>query len=235
VKTRHPSGAAALTILAVASMVGLSGCQADSLALDSPGAEIRLLHAAAGIGALDVQVGDATVIRNVPYGASSALVMVPAGRRHVEIRSGGTVVGSLDQTLSAEHVNSLVVTGQGRTQFSAAVTPDTGGVAPNRANLRLVNVVGEGTASPTLLDLRLDPPDPQQPDSVVTFGVDASVASYSSLLYFDPGDFSVQLLARGGSTVLAQAQFAVALGETKVIVIRRDGSGGYHLEIVVEQ
>lgn len=218
---------------ALVGLTLLAGCGPDTVSIPPEAAELRLLHATPGLGGVDVQVGAATVIRGVPYGQSSPLVLVEGGRRRVVVRAGTAVLAELDQTLSTAHVNTIVVAG-GVPQFSAQVTPDTGQVAVARANVRMVNVVGNDLSDPTLLQVKVKAPNVQNPDSVLTFGMDAKVASYGSLMYFDPGQFTFTYVPAGGSTVLATATFSVGLGQTRAVVLRRDDGGTYRVEVVAE-
>jgi len=118
-------------------------------------------------------------------------------------------------------------------QMSTTVIPDTGVVATARANLRLVNVVGTNLSDPTQLQVLINFPG-VSPDSAAALGMDSKIASYSSLLYFDPGQFRVRYVPQGSATVLAEAQFSIAQGEVKVAVLHRDSDGQYRVEIVVE-
>jgi hypothetical protein len=196
-------------------------------------AELRVLHATPALGALDVQVGGVTVIHGVSYGNASAVVNVPAGQQHVQVRAGGQTLGELDVDFSLQHVNGIVVA-NGVPQFLDLVTPDTGQVASNRANIRMINVVGPTSQPPTLLSVLVHAPDPQNPDSVMRFGMDSRIASYGTLMYFNPGHFSFTYVPSGGTTVLAEAQFDVAIGETRAVVLERGADGSYRVQVVTE-
>ena len=191
------------------------------------------MHATPALGAIDVEVGGVTVIHGVSYGTSSRLVQVPGGQQHVVVRAGGQVLGTLDESLSLQHVNSVVVA-SGVPQFLELVTPDTGQVVSNRANIRMINVVGPTNQAPTLLAVLVKAPN-ANPDSVIRFGMDAQIASYGTLLYFDPGHFSFQYIPSGGTTVLAETAFDVAAGETKAVVLERAADGTYRVQVVIEQ
>jgi len=195
-------------------------------------AELRVLHATPNLGSLDVDVGGATVVRGVSYGTTSRLLDVPAGEQHIVVRSAGQVLGELTATLSLQHLNSIVVA-DGTPRFVEQVTPDTGQVISNRANIRMVNVVGPTSVPPTLLAVKVAAPN-ANPDSVISFGMDATIASYSTLMYFDPGHFSFRYLPSGGSTVLAETAFDVAAGETKTVVLERGADGVYRVQVLIE-
>jgi hypothetical protein len=196
-------------------------------------AELRVLHATPALGPVDVAVGGVTVIHAVPFGTTSSLVRVPAGQQHLVVRSGSQVLGELDPTLVLQHINSVVVA-NGTPQFSEVVVPDTGQALSNRANLRLVNVVGPNAQPPTLLDLLLKAPN-SNPDSVARLGgIDTRIASYGTLMYFDPGHFILQYVPAGGSAVLAELSFDLAAGEKRAVVLQRAADGTYSAQLVVE-
>ena len=205
-------------------------CSSDDDGGAALDAEMRAVHADPATGPLDIQVGGMTVISGLAYGYTSAVVQVPAGTQEITVRSGSLVVAELDAAISESVINSLLVSA-GATQLATQVDPDTGAVAPTRANLRMVNIVGANATAPTLLQAKLAAP---APDTVMTFGVDAQVARYGSLMYFDPGSFTMRFVPAGGTDVLAEVTFDVALGETKAVVLERDAGGTYHATVVVE-
>jgi len=211
-----------------------AACSADPIQPLPNSAELRLLHATPGLGAVTVQMDNATVIQNVTYGNSSQVVLVPSGLHRFVVRAGSQTIGELDQALTTQHINTVVVSA-GAAQFASVVTPDTGSVATNRANLRIVNVVGSNTTAPTLLDVLVKAPDVQNPDSVMKFGIDTKVASYGTLMYFNPGHFDFKFVPRGETTVLTQLGFEVALGETKAVVLERAANGTYSARVVMER
>jgi hypothetical protein len=197
------------------------------------GAELRVLHATPTLGPVAVEVAGVTVVHSVSYGTASGLVQVPGGQQHLVVRVGGQSIGELDQTLSLQHVNSIVVAG-GTPQFLTMVTPDTGQAISNRANIRMVNVVGSNSNPPTLLQILVRAPN-ANPDSVATFSLDTRIASYGTLMYFDPGHFSFKFVPSGEATVLTEASFDVAAGEKKAVILERAADGTYRVQVVVEQ
>jgi hypothetical protein len=211
----------------------LFGACSDSPNGPADEAELRVLHVTPTLGPVDVEVGGVTVVHSVAYGTASDLVQVPGGQQHLVVRAGGQILGELDQTLSLQHVNSVVVA-DGTPRFLTLVTPDTGQAISNRANIRMVNVVGPTNQAPTLLQVLVKAPNPN-PDSVATFGLDTQIASYGTLMYFDPGHFTFKFVPAGGSTVLAETSFDVAAGEKKAVVLERGANGIYRVQVIVEQ
>lgn len=112
-------------------------------------------------------------------------------------------------------------------------TPDTGDAISNRANVRMINIAGRSSAPPTILDVLLNFPDVSN-DAVAVFGLDATVPSHGPLMYFNSGHFRVRFVPDGGTTVLAEAEFDVAAGQKKAIVLSRDDAGVYSVGIVTE-
>jgi hypothetical protein len=221
------------TWAAISVLAGAAACSEGPIAAPQEDARLRLLHATPGLGAVAVELGGSAVIQGVTYGSSSTPVAVPRGRQSIVVRAGSEVLAQFEYTLTTTHVNNLVVTPDS-VQFAEVISPDTGTVSSSRANVRMVNVVGPTTVAPTLLDVKVRAPN-ANPDSVVTFGMDAKVASYGPLMYFDAGHFDFKFLPQGGTQVLAQVAFDVALGETKAVVLERAQDGTYRATVVVER
>jgi hypothetical protein len=217
---------------AFAAVALVCACSGDPSQPQSVGAELEVLHATASLGAVDVSIGDRTVITGVAFGRASARARVDAGQQHLTFRSGGAVLGEIDAVLSTSHVNAVVVA-NGTPHWSSEVIPDTGVAVSNRANLRIVNVVGENSSPPTHLQLLLNAPD-NSPDSTVRIGLDTRVASYSSLMYWNAGHFKLRYVPEGTETVLVQTEFDIAAGEKKVAVLERNADGSYRVQVVIE-
>lgn len=218
-------------IIAVALLAG--ACDSESSGPNEPVAELTVVHASANVGTIEVTVDGNVAISSLGFGEASPRVQVPAGVQRIVVRAGDDVIGDVETTLTTQHVNALVVAG-GEVTVAGTVIPDTGQVAANRANLRLVNVVGTNTSDPTALDILINMPG-VDPDSTARLGgLDTRVASYSSLLYFDAGHFRLRYVPEGTTDVLAEVEFDIALGETKVAVLERDPDGTYRVTIAVE-
>jgi hypothetical protein len=220
-----------------AAIVGIAllaaACDSDSSGPNETLADLTVVHASAGVGAIDVTVDGETAVSNLAFGSASPRIQVPSGVQRIVVRAGDDVIGEIDATLTTSHVNAVVVA-SGEVRVAGTVVPDTGQVATTRANLRLVNVVGANATAPTSLDILINMPG-VSPDSTARLGgLDTRIASYSSLLYFDPGAFRLRYVPQGTTTVLAEAEFDIAMGETKVAVLERDADGSYRVTIVVE-
>jgi hypothetical protein len=218
---------------AIASIVAALACGGDGTGSSSGDAELQVWHATPSLGALDVQVGAATAVSGLQPGRSSPVVRVADGVQRVVVRAGSQILGELDYDLSASTLNTLVVA-DSSPQFSGVVTPDTGTVAVNRANVRMINVVGPNISDPTVLDVKVKAPN-ASPDSIITFGMDAKIASRGPLMYFDPGHFIFTYIPDGGTTVLTSVEFDVAAGEKKAVVLERAADGTYSASVLVEE
>ena len=224
-KYRVRSAAVVLAAVALA-------CSSNPNDPDGDGtAELTVVHASPTVGSVDVRVADLSVVSGLAYGRSSGVLRVPSGTREITVRSGSSEVARFSAHLKADQGTALTI-GEDTTQVSPVI-PDTGIAVSNRANVRLINVVGPTTAPPTLLSMRLNFPD-VSPDSIAVIGLDAKVASHGPLMYFNPGHFRVWFVPQGSTTVLTQAEFDVAAGEKALIVLERNASGAYAVRIVRE-
>lgn len=217
-----------------AAVVFIAGCGDDSPnGIGGPTAQLKVVHAAAALGAVEVRVGGAAVINGLSYGNSSAITTVPAGAQRLTFRSGGSDVAVVDVTLSASGINAIAFNGD--TAQVTPVTPDTGQAAPTYANIRFINIAGTNASPPTLLSILVNfsgvPPDST---AVLYAGFDATVPKHGSLLYFAPGPFRFRFVPQGTTNVLAEVLFDVAAGEKKAVVLERSAGGTYAAKVVTE-
>lgn len=194
-------------------------------------AQLKVVHAAATVGAIEVRMGGTPLISGLSYGQSSAAVPVPAGPRRLTFRSDGTTIAAVDVNLSADGLNAVTLNED--TAQVTPVTPDTGVAATNRANIRVINVAGTSTAAPTMLSVLINFPGVGA-DSVASLGMDATVPSHGPLMYFDPGFFRFRFVPQNSTTVLTQVEFSVAAGEKKAVVLERSAGGTYSAKVVTE-
>lgn len=221
---------AGLTCISL-TLAALAACSDGGPGTPGPTTQLKVVHAASAIGAVDVDVGGRSVITGLPAGRSSALTSVPVGAQRLSFRSGATTFAELDVTLAPNVVNAVTVGDD--TVAVTPVTPDTGHAISNRANIRMINVVGTNTSPPTLLRVLLNFPD-VSPDSTAVFSLNTTVASHGPLMYFNPGHFRVRFVPEGSGTVLTEAEFDVAAGQKRAIVLSRSDAGAYAVKIVVE-
>src|SRR5512147_1813311 len=67
-------------------------------------AQLRVIHATASLGAVDVLVDGNPVVTGLGYGQSSALLTTSSGMQDVVVRSGGQTVGSVQHLLVTDHI-----------------------------------------------------------------------------------------------------------------------------------
>ncbi len=203
-------------------------------------AQLRIVHVLPGQSTVDVEMDGQFVVRGVAYGSSSSVVLVKSGTRRLIVKANGGVLGAVDGNLDPERLNSLVVA-TGGPQLSREVEPDTvwstgesGTANPSRAYVRMIEVATANDAHPVQLQALATAPG-TVPDSVMRFGINATVGRHGSLMAFNPGTFSWKYVAAGTSApILAQATFDVAGGQTKAVVLSRRLSGEYTVDVVTE-
>ncbi len=220
------------TLRAGVVLLALAACSNSDANEPGATANFQALHATPSLGAVTVLVDGVPVVSGLTFGATSPVVSIGAGQRHFVVQAGSTILGDLQYTPDETHINSLVIS-DSAPQFSAFVEPDTGQPVATKANIRLVNVVGSNLTAPTQLNVRIKAPN-ANPDSVVTSNLDATIASYWSLMYFDPGAFNITFVPAGDDSVLAETSFDVAAGVKKAVVLGRSADGTYHVEVVTE-
>ena len=221
---RVPRAALLFSALALA-------CSDDPVIPAGSEAELTVIHASPATGPIDVRVADVSAVSGLAYGRSSGVRRVPAGAREIIVRSGSAEIARFTANLAVDQGTSLTI-GEDTTQVGTVI-PDTGIVASNRANLRVVNVVGTNASPPTLLALRINFPGVSV-DSTAVLGLDTRVASHGPLMYFDAGHFRVALAEPGSTTALASVEFDVAAGEKVLIVVERSASGAYSVRTAKE-
>jgi Domain of unknown function (DUF4397) len=221
----------------------LGGCASDS---NGPAdtARIRLVHAAAGAPSLDLVVGGQLVLQGVAPAQVSSFAESPAGSQTLSLRSAGNsaVLSTLAATLQAGAEYTVMVTGS-TTDLTPAVVADTGQARPDRAHIRLINVppirTGPDSASPLpplLLDVYITAPDRSPAEATPNLQMDANIASYSSLLYFDPGTYLVRYTRAGTTTVETEtAALAIGAGEVQSVTLFRRPDGSFATSIVRER
>ncbi len=205
-------------------------------------AQIRLLHAAAGAPSLDLLVGGQVAVSGVGYQQVSQFREVPAGGQTLALRStgGAAILTSLPVMLGANQRHTLLVSGSAA-QLSSRVTVDTGLAKPDRANIRFINIakpVSQDSASrppPVYLDLYVTNPGAGLDGLSPILSLDATVPSYSTLIYFDPGSYVARFTSAGTKTeVAATVAFAIAAGEVKAVTLERLPDGTYRTAVVTE-
>ena len=223
--------------------LALGGCASDSSG-PAETARIRLVHAAAGAPSLDLVVGGQKVLEGIAPAQVSSFAEAPVGSQTISLRATGNsaVLGTLAATLQVGAEYTVMVTGS-TTDLTPAVVVDTGQARPDRAHIRLINVppirTGPDSASPLpplLLDVYLTAPGVSPAQTAPNLQMDANIASYSSLLYFDPGTYVVRYTRAGTTTVETEtAALAIGAGEAQSVTLFRRPDGSFATSIVRER
>jgi hypothetical protein len=219
-------------------LTGFTGCGSDSSGPGSQTAKIQLLQADPSVQqAVDLVLDDAVVAQGVAFGNSSALIATSPGLHRIAIRIGSATGAASEEDLGAGKIY-FAVSAAGRLFVTRATTgsvvsPDTGRRDPTRAHVRFINVTSGPDVQPTLVNAYLAAP--ATVDTTAKFQLDTRIASYSTLIYLNPGTVTVSFRAPGETAVLTEVTFAVAIGEVKDVVLERDASGNLHARVVTEQ
>ena len=220
-----------------------SACGNDTEPNTEPGptAEVRLLHGAVDATALDLLVGNTVVLNGVEFRHTSGFVEVPAGSRTLAVRKSGNaaVLRSLETTLTAGARYSIVAGGVVLSVAPVSASLDTGSVKTDRANLRIINVASSpdsgNTAPAALLDVHITAPGASLAGHNPQLSLDARYSSYSTLLYFDPGNWVVRFTRAGTTDVVAASEStAIASGQVRAFVLEKLAGGTYRLTVVAE-
>jgi hypothetical protein len=230
--TRVLSALAALALPALPALPALTACSdyTSTSVFGSP-AQLKVVHAASAVGAVDVRLDGTSVISGLSFGQSSTPTAVPSGAHRLTFRSGGTTVAAVDVNLTTSGINAVTLSAD--TAQVTPVTPDTGHAATNRANIRVINIAGTNSSPPTMLSVLINFPGVST-DSVARLGLDATVPSHGPLMYFDPGSFRFRFVPENTTTVLTEVEFTVAAGEKKAVVLERSAAGAYSAKVVTE-
>ncbi len=231
----------------LAFVVLVAGCGEKSI-VDPPAdpAQIRVFHGAAGVGTINVTAGGQSVLSGIDYGSLSKPAEIAVGSVTVEAVSGGVPIAGQMVTLTERQRVTLTLTKTvgGNAAVSLSVASDTGEARSDRGNLRINSApeapraAGDSSGPSTLLDVYVTPPSADLNGQNVRMSLESSYPSYSTFLYYEPGQWLVRFTRAGTKTVVAQAgPIAFAAGDAKAVVIRRlaDGSYATRVETVPER
>ena len=220
-----------------------AACGNDTEPNQEPGptAEVRLLNGAVDASSLDLMVGTTVVLNGVEFRHTSGFVEVPAGARTIAVRKSGntSVLRSLETTLTAGARYSIVAGGVVLAVAPASTALDTGAVKTDRANLRIINVASSpdsgSTAPQDLLDVHITAPGASLAGHAPQLSLDARYSSYSTLLYFDPGNWVVRFTRAGTTDVVATSEStAIGSGQVRAFMLEKLTGGTYRLTVVSE-
>ena len=226
-----------------AALLLTTACGSDTAPEPEPDitAEIRLLNGAVDAQSLDLLVGGRAYATGVELGHSSAFVEVPAGNRTLAVRRTGTssVLRSTETLLTDGGRYSIVAGGVVLSVAPVSTALDTGSVKQDRANIRIINVASSpdsgNTAPQDLLDVHITAPGASLTGHDAQLSLDARYSSYSTLIYFDPGNWVVRFTRAGTATVVAGSEsIAIGVGQVRAFVLEKLSGGQYRLTVVQE-
>ena len=208
---------------------------------EGPVAEVRLLNSAVDANSLDLLVGSTVVLNGVQFRTTSEFVTVPAGARTLAVRAHGNaaLLRSLETTLTPNGRYSIVAGGVVLSLAPVSTSLDTGSVKQDRANIRIINVASSpdsgNTAPQDLLDVHITAPGVSLAGHDPELSLDARYSSYSSLIYFDPGNWQVRFTRAGTTTVVAGSEsVGIGVGQVRAFVLEKLAGGTYRLNVVSE-
>jgi len=233
---------------ALAIALGVAACGSPTDTNNTGTAQVRLMNAAAGSPALDLVVGGTVIVSGVQFEHTSPLASLPSGAQTLAVRRSGQVgtLASRSLPVIPNAKYTVVVSGSLLSlTMTAAMTVDTGRAKPDRANFRLINissVEGPQDSSQRLtppsmpLDVYITPPDADLAQLTPNLALDALYSSYSSLIYFDPGTWSVRFTYAGAKQVVANSgAIPIAAGEIRAVTLLRKSDGTWQTSVVAER
>lgn len=234
-----------LTAALVATGVAACGGPAQESATGT--ARVRLMNAASESPALDLLIGGALIAGGVSYQQASALTNTPAGNQALAIRQSGNSTVLLTRTIPivANAAYALVVSGPlaslAVTQVNQPVSVDTGVAKPDRANIRIINIGGDvptdsaAAPPPVPLDVYFTAPGADLAALTPLMSLDARYSSYSTLIYFDPGNWVVRFTTAGTKQVVAATPtIPIAAGQIRAVMLSKKPDGTRETSVVTE-
>jgi hypothetical protein len=210
-----------------------------------PTAQVRLLNGSTQALTLDLIVGGQVVAQGVGADQASSFGEAPSGSQTIVLRASeaGNLLSSLNTTLVPGARYTVMASGTG-TSLTPSIASDTGAANPERANIRIINVVdnppdpsdSSSFPPPLLVDVYISAPGASIDAEFPRMALEVSWPRYSTLLYYDPGSWIVRFTTAGTKTVLAETgSIAIGAGQVRAINLRRTGGGGWTTAVVTEQ
>jgi hypothetical protein len=217
----------------------------DSTNPGLPTAQVRLLNGAAQSPALDLVVGGQVVAQGVAMDQASMFGSAPSGSQTIALRASGagTLLTSVNATLVPGARYTVMASGLGA-ELTPSIAADTGDVNPDRANLRIINVVdnppdpadSSSYPPPLIVDVYITAPGASLEGVSPRLAMEVSWPRYTTLLYYDPGTWTVRFTSAGTQTVLAETgAIAVGAGQVRAVKLSRTAGGGWTTAVVTEQ
>jgi hypothetical protein len=201
-----------LGILAATAMVA---ALAMPVAADNHEARVRVVHASPDAPNVDVWVDGETVLTDVPFGAVSDYLTVPAGTYNIQVTATGDTTPVIEADLEFAGGTSTTIAAYGLlADITAAVFADDTTIADGQAKLRAIHL---SPSAPASVDIAV------QGGDVVVPGL--AYPEASDYLTLDPGDYPLEIRAAGDPA--AALQFDVTLeANTNYTAFAMDAEGG---------
>jgi len=210
-----------------------------------PTAQVRLLNGSTQSVTLDLVVGGQVVAQGVAMDQASGFGAAPSGSQTIALRASGAgnVLSGVSATLVPGARYTVMASGTG-SSLTPSIASDTGAANPDRANIRIINVVdnppdpadSSSFPPPLLVDVYITAPGASIDGVSSRMSLEVSWPRYSTLLYYDPGSWIVRFTTAGTKTVLAETgSIAIGAGQVRAVKLGRTGSGGWTTAVVTEQ
>ena len=223
-------------------LLALVAACSDTTSGGLPTAQVRLLNGATGAPALDLVVGGQVIAQGIATDEASSFGDAPSGSQTIGLRASGStaLLTSVNTTLIPGSRYTVMASGSG-SALTPSIAADTGAVNPDRANIRIINIAAAAADSSNmppllLVDVYITSPGASLDGVLPRMSLNASAPSYSTLLYYDAGSWTVRFTSGGTKTVLAESgSIAIASGQVRAVKLSRTGSGGWTASVVTEQ
>lgn len=209
--------------LALLGAVALGGCDDDDPTSPATTAQLRVVHASPDAPNVDVLVDGAAALTNVPFGAASAYLNVPAGTRELQVRATGTTttVIDADAQLVAGDAYTVLATGLVANIAPLVLEDDLALPATGNAKVRLVHAApGAGT-----VDIYVTAPTADLATATPTLAA-VPFRAASDYLQVPAGTYRVRVTPTGTKTVAIDVNATLAAGQVRTAVaVDADGGG----------
>ncbi len=198
-KIRTSVGAA----FAALGMVAAAATACSDSTSPPPTAQIRFLHAAAGVEAVDFRVNDAGVLTDVEFADEvSDYTNVPAGNRKVAVRLTGEdedILNPMEDLTAGAQYTTVLINGIDSQELEIYADTNTAAAA-GKTRLRVINT----SQSTGLLDVYVTDPDAELDDAEPAI-TELSMPAASKYVEVSSGEQRVRFTEAGTKTVVFDA------------------------------
>lgn len=226
-------GMTGTAVLALALAAG--ACSNDPSGSNNNGnqgvAQMRLMNTVVGGPSLDLLIGGQVVASGIGFEQSSGLAGIPGGTQTLTLRRSGQTADLVTRQVTIAQGKKYTVSAAGSVaapSLTSSVVSDTGLARSDRANIRIINI---GVDVPTdsshippqvLVDVYFTPPGVSISGASSNMSMDLRYSSYSTLIYFTPGDWVVTFTTAGTKNILASsAGMTIPAGEVRAVTIQK--------------